>query len=358
MNPKRLGGGLLTKTPDSTMADNVSTLISKLKSFSFKAELRSDLLLAGILNDKSASNLNAVDPVIPKLRIKNSLFNSRKGPSESLIPQTSSIAQSPSTSVSPYAPILADPGISKPIVVPRVVPEPILANPKVVKSEISAPFQQEYVEYGDVDFKDNHLLNHFQPNVEDMAGKKSAHDGILNVSWTDDEEVVSMEDSLFLRCHQFLKDEANFGDEENFDEDKKCELDNIPRWRQVSRGGLRGKNGRSRRDREVGRICLRRTQDGEFEIKKEVKEEQPANSHYNLTFGVDNCDFCPACQVHIYNLKGKKQLPQIYVYQDHLRPSLVSLVVNVAEGKLQTRCGSCFSDISIAGLIPPVLPVN
>ena len=56
MNPKRLGGGLLTKTPDSTMADNVSTLISKLKSFSFKAELSSDLLLAGVLNDKSASN--------------------------------------------------------------------------------------------------------------------------------------------------------------------------------------------------------------------------------------------------------------------------------------------------------------
>jgi len=325
MNPKRLGGGLLTKTPDSTLADNV--------------ELRSDLLLAGILNDESASNFNAVDPVIPKLRIKNSLFNSRKAPSESLIPQTSSIAQSPSTSVSPYAPILVDPEISKPIVVNRVVHEPILANQKVVKSEISAPLQQEYVEYGDVDFKDNHLFNHFQPNVEDMVGRKSAHDGILNVSWTDDDDVVSMEDSLFLRCHQFLKDEANFGEEENFEEDKKCELANIPRWRQVSRGGLRGKNGRSRRDREVGRICLRRTQGGEFEIKKEVKEEQPSNSHYNLTFGVDNCDFCPACQ-------------------DHLRPSLVSLVVNVAEGKLQTRCGSCFSDISIAGLIPPVLPVN
>ena len=348
MNPKRLGGGLLTKTPDSTMADNVSTLISKLKSFSFKAELSSDLLLADILNDKSASNCNAVDPVIPKLRIKNSLFNSRKATSESLIPETSSIAQSPSTSVSPYAPI----------VVPPVVQEPILANPKVVKSEISAPFQQEYVEYGDVDFKDNHLFNHFQPNVEDMVGKKSAHDGILNVSWADDDEVVSMEDSLFLRCHQFLKDEANFGEEENFEEDKKCELANIPRWRQVSRGGLRGKNGRSRRDREVGRICLRRTQGGEFEIKKEVKVEQPANSQYNLTFGVDNCDFCPACQVQIYNLKEKKQLPQINVYQDHLRPSLVSLVVNVAEGKLQTRCGSCFSDISIAGLIPPVFPAT
>ena len=311
MNPKRLGGGLLTKTPDSTLADNVSTLISKLKSFSFKVELRSDLLLAGILNDESASNFNAVDPVIPKLRIKNSLFNSRKAPSESLIPQTSSIAQSPSTSSSPYAPILVDPEISKPIVVNRVVHEPILANQKVVKSEISAPLQQEYVEYGDVDFKDNHLFNQFQPNVEDMAGKKSAHDGILNVSWTDDDDVVSMEDSLFLRCHQFLKDEANFGDEENFDEDKKCELANIPRWRQVSRGGLRGKNGRSRRDREVGRICLRRTQDGEFEIKKEVKEEQPSNSHYNLTFGVDNCDFCPACQVKIYNLKEKNNYPKL-----------------------------------------------
>ena len=310
MNPKRLGGGLLTKTPDSTMADNVSTLISKLKSFSFKAELSSDLLLAGILNDKSASHFNAVDPVIPKLRIKNSLFNSRKGPSESLIPQTASIAQSSTTSVSPYAPILAVPEISKPIVVNRVVHEPILANQKVVKSEISAPLQQEYVEYGDVDFKDNHLFNHFQPNVEDMVGRKSAHDGILNVSWTDDDDVVSMEDSLFLRCHQFLKDEANFG-EETFEEDKKCELANIPRWRQVSRGGLRGKNGRSRRDREVGRICLRRTQDGEFEIKKEVKEEQPSNSHYNLTFGVDNCDFCPACQVQIYNLKEKKNYPKL-----------------------------------------------
>ena len=297
MNPKRLGGGLLTKTPASTMANNVSTLISKLNPFSFKAELSSDLLLAGILDDKSASNCNAVDPVIPKLRIKNSLFNSRKATSESLIPETSSIAQSPSTLASPYAPILADPEISKPIVVPPVVQEPILANPKVVKSEISAPFQQEYVEYGDVDFKDNHLFNQFQPNVEDMAGKKSAHDGILNVSWTDDDEVVSMEDSLFLRCHQFLKDETNFGEEENFEEDKKCELANIPRWRQVSRGGLRGKNGRSRRDREVGRICLRRTQGGEFEIKKEVKEEHFANSQYNLTFGVDNCDFCPACQV-------------------------------------------------------------
>ena len=288
MNPKRLGGGLLTKTPDSTMADNVSTLISKLKSFSFKAELSSDLLLAGVLNDKSASNCIAVDPVIPKLKIKNSFFNSRK---ESSMPETSSIAQSPSTSASPYAPILADPEISKPIVVPRVVHEPILANPKVVKSEISAPFQQEYVEYGDVDFKDNLLLNHFRPNVVDMVGKKSVNDGILNVSWTDDDGVISMEDSLLLRCHQFLKDEANF------EEDKKCELANIPRWREVSRGGLRCKNGRTRRDRKVGRICFRRTHDGEFVIKKKVKEERPANRHYNLTFGVDNCDFCPACQV-------------------------------------------------------------
>ena len=307
MNPKRLGGGLLTKTPDSIMADNVSTLISKLKSFSFKAELSSDLLLAGVLNNKSASNCIAVDPVIPKLKIKNSFFNSRK---ESSMPETSSIVQSPSTSVSPYAPILADPEISKPIVVPRVVHEPILANPKVAKSEISAPFQQEYVEYCDVDFKDNLLLNHFRPNVEDMVGKKSVNDGILNVSWTDDDGVISMEDSLLLRCHQFLKDEANFGEEETFEEDKKCELANIPRWRQVSRGRLPGKNGRTRRDRKVGRICLRRTQDREFEIKKEVKEEQPANSQYNLTFGVDNCDFCPACQVQLYNLKKNKQITQ------------------------------------------------
>jgi len=185
----------------------------------------------------------------------------------------------------------------------------------------------EYVEYGEewdgeADIKDNLRLQCFQRNIEAKV-KKECTKVLLNVSWIDDEVVMPMEDSLFLRCHQFLKDESKPDDEEEEN------LVKVSRWR----GG--GRSCRRQRREEVGRICLRRKEDGGFEIKKEMVEEVPNAdiNHHHLVFGVDNCDVCPACQ-------------------EQLRPSMANLMVNVSTGELRTRCDACCIDISIAGLKP------
>ena len=229
------------------------------------------------------------DPVLPPLRISSNLF-----PPPVASPTSSSAFQESqhvaslgsfdpmaSTAVeSPYAPIL-----------------PILPDQTKVKSETSA-LRDEYVEYGDwdaeVDIKENLLFQGFQPTIESLVKKET-----LNVSWVDDDDVIPMEDSLFLRCHQFLKDEARTDEDEDFG-DKKCDLPKGPRRRSIFRGR------RCKRREEVGRICLRRKEDGGFEIKKEAEDEE--NSHRRLVFGDDNCDFCPNCQVQsIENLTARSK---------------------------------------------------
>ena len=177
---------------------------------------------------------------------------------------------------------------------------PIQADQSILKSEMSSlDHHHEYVEYGEewygeADIKDNLLLQCFQRNIEAKVKNECYAKGMLKVSWFDDEAVRPMEDSLFLRCHQFLKDESKPDDEE--EEEKECDLVKVSRWRRGGRSSCR------RRKEEVGRICLRRKEDGGFEIKKEVdqEEEELLNAdinHRHLVFGVDNCDVCPACQV-------------------------------------------------------------
>ena len=182
---------------------------------------------------------------------------------------------------SPYAPIQAD-------------------QNSIFKSEMSTLDHHEYVEEygewdGEADIKDNLRLQCFQQNIEAKV-KKECTNEMLKVSWFDDEVVMPIEDSLFLRCHQFLKDESKPDDdeEEDVEEEKECDLVKVSR-RQGGRSSCR----RQRRE-EVGRICLRRKEDGGFEIKKEVVEEQIPDAdinHRHLVFGVDNCDVCPVCQV-------------------------------------------------------------
>ena len=233
-------------------------------------------MLVGNIRPNLGQNGELVkDPVLPPLRICSNLFPPSVGSptsssafQESLLPAASLGALDPVASIpveSPYAPIPAD--------------------QTIVKPEKRAVLHDEYVEYGDwdaeVDIKDNLP---FQPNIEAMVKKET-----LNVSWVDDDDVMPMEDSLFLRCHQFLKDESKTDEEEEFEEHK-CDLVKGRRRRPI----FRGRRCESRE--EVGRICLRRKEDGGFEIKKEAEEEE--NSHRRLVFGVDNCDFCPDCQVY------------------------------------------------------------
>ena len=217
------------------------------------------------------------DPILSPLRISSNLFppsvasttSSSAFQKSQLAVSVGSLGSVDSTPVeSPYAPIRADQNF--------------------VKSEMGPQLHNEYVEYGDwdaeADIKENLLFKGFQPNIEAMVKRE-----ILNVAWVDDDDVMPMEDSLFLRCHQFLKDEAKTEDVEEDFEDRKCDLEKGSRRR---RHLFRGR--RCKRQEEVGRICLRRKEDGGFEIKKEKEEK---SNHRCLAFGVDNCDFCPDCQV-------------------------------------------------------------
>ena len=251
-------------------------------------ESKSDTLLADVLGNNSnpPQNSEVKEPVLAPLRICSNLFPPSIASSRrSSAFQESQLAASLG-SLGPVASSTLPPAVESPYA-------PVPADQNIVKSEMSVLDHHEYVEYedcdGEVDIKDNLLLQCFQRNIEAMV-KKECVKGVLNVSWVDDNVVMPMEDSLFLRCHQFLKDESK-PDEEEEEEEKKCDLVK----------GTRRRGGRScRRQREeVGRICLRRKQDGGFEIKKEVEEEIPVAdiNHRHLVFGVDNCDVCPACQV-------------------------------------------------------------
>ena len=233
------------------------------------------MVLADMLDGNSRPNLPqngelVKDPVLPPLRISSNLF-------------PSSVVSSASSPTFQESQLAVSVGLLEQVESPYA---PILPVQTIVKTEMSA-LHDEYVEYeewdAEVDIKNNLLFKRLQPNIGEMVKKE-----VLNVSWVDDDDVMLMEDSLFLRCHQFLKDEAKADEDEDF-EDKKCDLVKGPRRRLIFRGR------RCKRQEEVGRICLRRKEDGGFEIKKEVEEEE--NSHQRLVFGVDNCDFCPNCQV-------------------------------------------------------------
>ena len=243
-------------------------------------ESSGEIVLADMLggNSRPKNGELVKDPVLPPLRISSNLF-----PPSVASPTSSSTFQQSQHSASVGS---LDPMAQTPAKSPYA---PILPDQTFVKSEMNA-LHDEYVEYGDwdaeVNIKDNLLFQGFQPNIETLVKKET-----LNVSWVDEDDVMPIEDSLFLRCHQFLKDEAKTDDEEDEDfEDKKCDLLKGPRRRSVFR------ERRCKRREEVGRICLRRKEDGGFEIKKEAEEEEE-NSHRRLVFGVDSCDFCPNCQV-------------------------------------------------------------
>ena len=253
-------------------------------------ESKSDTLLADILGDNSnpPQTSEVKEPVLAPLRIRSNLFPS----------STASSRRSSASQESQLAASMGSPGPVTSSTIPPAVESPyapVQADQSIVKSEMSVLDHHEYVEYedcdGEVDIKDNLLLQCFQ--LEAVMVKKECVKEMLNVSWVDDNVVMPMEDSLFLRCHQFLKDESKPDEEEEEDfEEKMCGLVKGPRRRG-------GRSSRRRRE-EVGRICLRRKQDGGFEIKKEVEEEEiPVAdiNHPHLVFGVDNCDFCPACQV-------------------------------------------------------------
>ena len=266
-----------------------------------------ELVLSNILGDNCGPNFHrngeVKDPVLPPLRICSNLFPpaSVASPTSSSAFQESHLAAS-SAFQETHLPAASSSGPSLDPLAASTLPPvespyapPILPDQNFVKSEMSAPTHHEYVEYGEdwdaeIDIKDNLLLKGFQRNIDAMVKKE-----ILNVSWVDDDAVLPMEDSLFLRCHQFLKDEAAKTDVEEEFEEKKCDFVKVPRWRPIFQGGSRCK-----RREEVGRICLRRKQDGGFEIKKEVEEKKMPDAdknHRHLVFGVDDCDFCPACQV-------------------------------------------------------------
>ena len=257
-------------------------------------ESKSDTLLADILGDNRnpPQNSEVKEPVLPPLRICSNLFP----------PSTASPRRSSAFQESQLAASLGSPGPVASSTIPPAVESPyapVQADQSIVKSEMSVLDHHEYVEYedcdGEVDIKDNLRLQCFQRNIEAMVKKECVKD-VLNVSWVDDNVVMPMEDSLFLRCHQFLKDESKPDEEE--EDEKKCDLVKDPRRRG-------GRSSRRQRE-EVAKICLRRKQDGGFEIKKEVEEEMSDadNNHRHLVFGVDNCNVCPACQVQ--NMLKKK----------------------------------------------------
>ena len=239
----------------------------------------SKVFVADMFGDNDGENL-------PSLRIRGNLFPvSSKVPTS--VSSTAFMESQLPTSLGSLQPIAS---VGSPCV-------PLQADQNI-KTEVSA-LGQEYVEYGDWDLevKDNLLLKGFQRNIEAMVKTESTKE-TLNISWVDDDVVSPMEDSLILRCQQFLKDEAKVEEI-----DKKCDLvEQGPRGRPIFGRRSRCKSTRQRRREEVGRICLRRTQGGGFEIKKEVEEEDVRRQ---LFFGVDNCDICPECQVRSSVQPGK-----------------------------------------------------